>query len=385
MANWLKDFWHSIWRIGWPKDDREATKAMLGSLVLHIHAPKVRPGALKFRATWLLGLISVVLTALLIASGVYLMFYYVPHPDAAFRSMKDLYFVVPYGIVLRNLHRWGAHAMVVFVTLHMARVFLSGGYKAPRQANWLAGTWLWVLTMALSFTGYLLPWDQLAFWAVTVGANMAGAVPWLGRPLRLLILGDTSVGEAALLRFYVLHCVVLPLILVLLVAFHLFRVRKDGGLVTTEHDPAAEHLSGHASASRIPAWPHLVYREFIVTIAFSAILLAISILFNAPLEPEADPTRTPNPAKAPWYFLGIQELAHWSAFWGGVFIPGAVVLGFSLLPYLDRHKHGQGRYFAKERRVACWLYLALMAFFAITITIGTWFRGPAWQLMWWPQ
>lgn len=384
MSAWLRQVWQSLWRIGWPKDDRQATKAMLQSLVLHVHAPKIRPATLRFAATWTLGLLGAVLTALLTATGVYLMFYYVPHPDAAFRSMKDLYFAVPFGVVTRNLHRWGAHAMVVVVTLHMARVFLAGGYKAPRQANWLAGTWLWVLTMALSFTGYLLPWDQLAFWAVTVGANMAGAIPWLGGAVRTLILGDGSVGEAALLRFYVLHCVVLPLLLGGLLAFHLFRVRKDGGLVVSEFATASQKDAG-LPPKMLPAWPHLVYRELVVAIACTALLLALSLAFDAPLEPEADPTRTPNPAKAPWYFLGIQELAHWSAFWGGVAIPAAVVVGLSLWPYLDTAPVGQGRYMAKERRAACWAFLALMGFFVATTVVGTYFRGPAWRLMWWPQ
>jgi len=383
MRAFLQRLWTSLWRIGWPKDDREATRAMVASIALHVHSPKVRPGSLRFRATWALGLVSLVLAALLTATGVYLMFYYIPHPDAAWRTMKDLAFVVPFGPVTRNLHRWAAHAMVVIVTLHMARVFLSGGYKAPREANWVAGVGLWVLTMALSFTGYLLPWDQLAYWAVTVGANMAGAVPGIGGFIKSLLLGDHSVGEPALLRFYVLHCVLLPLLMALIVGFHLFRVRKDGGLVTTEHDPTSDR-SLVQGPRLVPAWPHLVYRELIVTILATAVMMALALAFDAPLEPQADPTRTPNPAKAPWYFLGIQELAHWSAFWGGVALPGAVVIGLSLVPYLDRGQVALGRYMPRERRLACWLFLLLMTFFAVTTIIGTYFRGPAWKLMWYP-
>ena len=381
MRKLLKDIHASIFRVGWPENERAATKAMVSSITLHIHPPKVRPAALKFRATWALGIISLVLAGLLTATGIFLMFYYYPHPDVAWRSMKDLAFVVPFGVVTRNLHRWGAHAMVAIVTLHMLRVFLAGGYKPPREANWVAGVGLWVLTLALSFTGYLLPWDQLAYWAVTVGANMAGAIPWLGKPLRVLLLGDLTVGEAALLRFYVLHCVLLPLLLFGIVGFHLFRVRKDGGLVVAEHDPATLHAK---AGFRLPSWPHLVYREFIVGLLTTAALLALSLYANAPLEPLADPSRTPNPAKAPWYFLGIQELAHWSAFWGGVFVPALTVGVLCALPYFDRHLHGVGRYFPRERRVASWLFLAFAAFFAVVTVIGTLFRGPAWALMWWP-
>jgi len=372
----------SIFRVGWPKDDRAAVRAMVSSITLHVHPPKVRPASLKFRASWALGVVSVVLAGLLTLTGIYLMFYYFPHPDVAWRSMKDLAFVVPFGIVTRNLHRWGAHAMVAIVTLHMLRVFLAGGYKPPREANWVAGVGLWVLTLALSFTGYLLPWDQLAFWAVTVGANMAGAIPWLGQPLRVLLLGDATVGEAALLRFYVLHCVVLPVFLFGLVGFHLFRVRKDGGLVMAEHDAASDrHKPGH---HLLPAWPHLVYREFIVGLATTAVLLLLSLVANAPLEPLADPSRTPNPAKAPWYFLGIQELAHWSAFWGGVFVPALAVAVLCAVPYLDRHPDGVGRYFARQRRWACSIFVVVMTFFVAVTVVGTLFRGPAWALMWWP-
>ncbi|MFZ4579788.1 MAG: cytochrome b [Myxococcota bacterium] len=383
----MRELWarvrNSVFRVGWPDDERSAVKVMVSSIALHIHAPKIRPASLKFRATWALGLASAVLTGMLFVSGIYLMFYYFPHPDAAYRSMKDLAFVVPFGRITRNLHRWGAHAMVALVTLHMVRVYLSGGYKTPREANWVAGVGLWVLTLGLSFTGYLLPWDQLAFWAVTVGANMVRAVPLLGDHVALLLLGDQSVGESALLRFYVLHCVVLPGILAMLLGFHLFRVRKDGGLVTSEHDPASD--KGHAGPKLIPAWPHLVYREVAVGLFVIALLLAVSLWLDAPLEPHADPARTPNPAKAPWYFLGIQELAHYSAFWGGVFVPAAAIGILVVLPYFDRHTHGLGRYFPRERWLATTAFLGLLLAFSAVTVVGTLFRGPGWVFTWWPN
>lgn len=372
----------SFWRIGWPRDERAALRALLQSLVLHVHAPKVRPSALTFRATWGLGFVSLILLGALTATGVYLMFYYSPHPSAAYRSMKDIDFVLPFGLLTRNVHRWAAHAMVFLVTLHMVRVFLSGGYKAPREANWVVGVLAWVSTLALSFTGYLLPWDQLAFWAVTVGANMVAAVPGIGPDLRVLLLGDAAVGEPALLRFYVLHCVVLPVVILGLVSFHVFRVRKDGGLVTTEHAPA---LPDGSRPRMVPAWPHLLYREVVLTLVTVVVLLAVSLWVDAPLEPEADPARTPNPAKAPWYFLGVQELAHYSAFWGGVFVPAALVLGLCALPYFDRGTAGLGRYFPRERWLACTLFSATMVFLAVVTLIGTLFRGPGWAFGWyWP-
>lgn len=391
MKKLLANVYASVFRVGWPRDERAALKAMVSSIVLHVHAPKVRPATLRFRATWAMGLVSMVLLLMLTGTGVYLMFYYIPHPDVAFRSMKDLAFVVPFGKVTRNLHRWAAHAMVAIVTVHMLRVFLTGGYKPPREANWVAGVFLWVLTLALSFTGYLLPWDQLAFWAVTVGTNMIGSVPVFGDSMRELVLGDGSVGEAALLRFYVLHCVFLPVVIGGLAAFHIFRVRRDGGLVTSEHAPveaAAAASEAPAPTKRegrlVPAWPHLVYRELVVTLVVTAVLAALSLWLDAPLEPEADRTRTPNPAKAPWYFLGVQELAHYSAFWGGVFIPGAMVVGLCLLPYLDRAPVGLGLTFPRERLRACLLFCAMLAFMGVFTVVGTYFRGPGWAFMYWP-
>lgn len=374
----------SIFRVGWPEDDRKALLAMRSSFLLHIHAPKVRPASLTAKATYGLGLLSALLFAALVFTGVYLMFYYIPHPDAAYRSMKDLAFVVPFGVVTRNMHRWAAHAMVTLVLLHMVRVFLTGGYRAPREANWAAGVVLLLLTLALSFTGYLLPWDQLAYWAVTVGSRMVASVPLIGEPTSTLLLGDHHVGEAALLRFYVLHCVLLPLGLTGLLAFHIYRVRRDGGLVTSENAPPP------ATGPRLlPAWPHLIYREVAVALWMAAALLAFSLVAMAPLEPMADPTRTPNPAKAPWYFLGIQELAHYSAFWGGVFVPGVVVVAALLYPYLTpaadpAQPAGLGQYWPRERRLSNSIFLLIFLFFAAATVLGTFFRGPAWALQWSP-
>jgi quinol-cytochrome oxidoreductase complex cytochrome b subunit len=182
-------------------------------------------------------------------TGVLLMFYYRPTLEHAYNDILSLRDVATLGI-LRELHRWGAHAMVISIWLHMYRVFLTGSYKPPREFNWGVGVILLVLTLLLSFTGYLLPWDQLAIWAITVGSNMARATPLLGHEgpgakfltiggvelihsgsdARFLLLGGRFVGETALLRFYVLHCVAIPLAVGLLIAVHFWRVRKDGGI-----------------------------------------------------------------------------------------------------------------------------------------------------------
>jgi quinol-cytochrome oxidoreductase complex cytochrome b subunit len=220
----------SVFRQGLPTTDQERSAAVFGNLFLHVHPVKVHEDTLRFGTTLGLGLISFYLFLILLGSGVLLMFYYVPSTDLAYQSMKDIEFAVSFGMVLRNVHRWAAHGMVIAVFLHMWRVFATGAYKAPREFNWVIGICLLALTLLLSFTGYLLPWDQLAFWAITVGTSIVSYVPGVGEDLRYLVLGGNAVGQSALLRFYVLHCVVLPLFMGVLIGIHFWRIRMDGGL-----------------------------------------------------------------------------------------------------------------------------------------------------------
>ncbi|MDD2733838.1 MAG: cytochrome b N-terminal domain-containing protein [Desulfuromonadaceae bacterium] len=220
----------SVFRREGGTPEQEQAAAIFGNVFLHLHPARVHINSLRLSYTYGLGLISFFLFLLLTASGVLLMFYYTPATQLAYRNMKDLEYVVSFGIVLRNVHRWSAHAMVAFVFLHMCRVFYTGSYKAPREFNWIIGVCLLLLTLFLSFTGYLLPWDQLAFWAITVGSNIAAYTPWIGDSVRFLMLGGNEVGQMALLRFYVLHVALLPLVAVVLLAVHFWRIRKDGGL-----------------------------------------------------------------------------------------------------------------------------------------------------------
>jgi quinol-cytochrome oxidoreductase complex cytochrome b subunit len=200
------------------------------NVFLHLHATKVRQRNLEFSSTFFLGAISLILFAVLTVTGIILMIYYHPSVPQAYNDMKELQFTVSNGVFLRNLHRWAAHGMVFVVWLHALRVFYHKAYKPPREFNWVVGVVLLLFTLLLSYTGYLLPWDQLALWAVSVGTNMVRAMPVLGERVRYLLLGGNVVGENALLRFYVLHCVILPLALTAGIAIHLWRVRKDGGV-----------------------------------------------------------------------------------------------------------------------------------------------------------
>src|SRR6516162_8651577 len=229
-----QSIWQSVFRNPWPSTDLERSSTSFTNFFLHIHPVKVHRNTLRPIYTLGLGLISFFLFLILVVTGVLLMFYYVPSTTQAYDRMLDLRGTVAFGTFLRNMHRWSAHGMVAIVFLHMCRVFFTGSYKKPREFNWVLGVVLFLVTLFLSFTGYLLPWDQLAFWAITVGTSIAGYAPVVGQDIRFLLLGDATVGQEALLRFYVLHVVVLPLALTLLVAIHFWRIRKDGGLAKPE-------------------------------------------------------------------------------------------------------------------------------------------------------
>ncbi|MFQ6116563.1 MAG: cytochrome b N-terminal domain-containing protein [bacterium] len=234
--------WKSVVRHGYPDTERNRSLVITSNVFLHLHPVKVRKHALKLRYTLGLGGLSFFLFVVLTVTGVLLMFYYVPSTREAYDNMKDLEFVVSYGLLLRNLHRWAAHGMVASVFLHMCRVFYTGAYKPPRQFNWVIGVVLFVLTLGLSYTGYLLPWDQLAFWGITVGTNIVSYTPLLGKTLRYLLLGGNIVGQNALIRFYTLHVIGLPLLAGIFMAVHFWRIRKDGGISGPPFEESPEEL-----------------------------------------------------------------------------------------------------------------------------------------------
>ena len=222
--------WRSLFRQPYPRDERSRAYAVMNNVFLHIHPVRVRQHAVKFAYTFCLGGLSFFLFLVLTITGVYLMFFYVPSATLAYTNILDIQSQVPFGLLTRNIHRWGAHLMVFFVFLHMMRVFYHGAYKPPREFNWVVGVVLLFLTIMLSFTGYLLPWDQIAYWAITIGTNMAGYAPLFNTPVSRILLGGIEVGQNTLLRFYVLHVMVLPLVAAIFLAVHFWRIRKDGGI-----------------------------------------------------------------------------------------------------------------------------------------------------------
>ncbi len=414
-------FRDSVVRHGRPDSDRARSQTVMHNFFLHVMPTRVHIRTLKFSTTLGLGIITLSLFVILVVTGVLLMIYYKPDVNQAYDSMWDIMYVVPTGRFMRNIHRWSAHAMVACVIIHMARVFYTSAYKKPRQFNWVAGMGLFVITLFLSFTGYLLPWDQLAYWAITIGSNIAQSPRELTNALGItqyfdiggmqkeLLLGAHYVGQEALTRFYVLHVMILPILLSGILGIHFWRIRKDGGLArpadTVPSSPpdlsARTNGTGTDSSKTwglmavvrgktpavntemtdtIPTYPNLLYAISALFMLTVAVMLILGYYFDAPLKEIANPSIPENPAKAPWYFLGLQELVSYSAFMGGVVIPAVVVIGLSLIPYLDREEEEPGRWFsgAAGKRVAWWTmaytFIVTVGMLVFTVNYG-WLRS----------
>jgi len=298
-----------------------------------IFSARVRESQLGFRVTWYLGPLTLGTFAIQILTGLLLMLYYHPSIPQGYADMKDLQFVVSSGVFLRNLHRWSAHAMVFLVFAHMAKVFYRRAFRAPKELNWVVGVCMLMLTLLLSYTGYLLPWDQLSYWGTTVGANIMSAIPVVGDKLRFVLLGGHNVNANALLRFYVLHTMILPLILILLIVVHLWRLHEDGGMYELKEQLEATAPAGLEQEKTI-SYRELLFREIIAIEVLAALLGIVALLWNAPLEQLADPLHTPNPAKAPWYFTGLQELLHYfPPLVAGILFPALLLIALIVVPF----------------------------------------------------
>jgi quinol-cytochrome oxidoreductase complex cytochrome b subunit len=222
--------WRSLFRQPYPTTSRTRALAVMNNVFLHLHPVRVKRHAVRYTYTFCLGGISFFLFLALTVTGLYLMFFYVPSVTRAYQDIQAIEVAVAFGSFTRNMHRWAAHLMVLTVFLHMIRVFYHGAYKPPREFNWVVGVVLLFCTLWLSFTGYLLPWDQIAFWAITVGTQMAQYAPLLGPETGFFLLGGIQVGGDTLLRFYVMHVIAFPLITAIFLIVHFWRIRKDGGI-----------------------------------------------------------------------------------------------------------------------------------------------------------
>jgi len=355
--------------------------------IARIMADRVLESQLGFRKTWYLGALTLGTFTIQICTGLLLMLYYHPSIPQGYADMKDLEFVISSGTLLRSLHRWSAHAMVFLIFVHMAKVFYRAAYRPPRELNWVLGVCLLMLTLLLSYTGYLLPWDQLSYWGTTVGANIISSVPWLGPKLRFYILGGHSVNANALLRFYVLHTMTLPLGLIALLCVHLWRLHKDGGMYEidgqgrpvlrgkTKEENRAE--AARLASEKTISYQELLFREITAIEALAVVLFTIGLIYAAPLEQLANPMHTPNPAKAPWYFTGLQELLHYfPPFVAGIILPGLIVSGLFFIPFspvFDNVKTREAIDWLR-RHAARWLTgaLLILAISALMIRVHAW-------------
>ena len=321
-----------------PVTDGDRARTVVGTFVLHLRPVRVPAATIRFTHTFGLGGMSLVLLGLLVVTGSLLMLGYTPVPGEAYASIERLESQVLFGAFVRSVHHWSANLLVLVAGLHMLRVFFTGGFLDGRALNWVVGLVLLAAIAASSFTGYLLPWDQLAYWAVTIVTGMAGYVPLAGGALAELLRGGAEIGPGTLGTYYALHTQWLPALLLAGALFHFWRVRKAGGVVV----PPDAVRDERGKPEQVLFLPHLLWRETAVALLLLAVVSLFSALVRAPLGLPANPGLSPNPAKAPWYFLGFQELLV--------------------------HLHP--------------LFAFLATGFAVLTVTGIWFRGAGMRLVW---
>lgn len=318
------------------------------SLIIHMRPDRLPARALRFTHTFGLGGIALVLFGLLVFTGVLMMFVYDPSPERAWQSIDSFERHTLFGGLVRGVHFWSANLLLPVVLLHLARVFLTGGYQGNRKRNWHIGLGTGFFVILSGFTGYLLPWDQTAYWAITICTEMLGQVPGIGSALKSAVIGGSEIGSATTVNFYALHVAVTPFALVALLSWHFWLVRTTGGVVLPTARPS--------EAGKIVSFsPDLLIREAVVTAVVVALVLVLAAGLGAPLGDPANPGVSPNPAKAPWYFMGLQELLiHVDALFAVIVVPACVVAFLIAAPYLCREPEPAGDWFltTKGRRLA---------------------------------
>ncbi len=348
-------FFHQLFRSIFPhpfipKSGQERKRYLIKNLILHFRPATIPEKTLKFSLTWGLGGMAALLIILQFGTGLLLKFVYEPTPVGAYASILVLQNEVVFGQLIRNIHHWCANFLVLIVFLHMLRVFFTGAFHPPRQFSWIIGLWLFGLVLTANFTGYLLPYDQLAYWAVTVSTGMLEYIPFVGNPLQEIIQGGNEIGPATLSIFFAIHTAVVPVGLIILMAFHFWRIRKTGGLVI----PRASGEEIEKKPVRVPTLPHLLLREVVVALVLIAVVMMVSVSFDVPLGDSANPGLSPNPTKAPWYFAGLQELLlNLHPLFSVFIIPLVLIVTLMGIPYLKYDTNTGGIWFAsiKGRRM----------------------------------
>ena len=338
-----------------------STNKAVKNFILHLHPHKIDRRAIAFNRTFGLGGIAALLFFILFITGMMLRFVYIPSAGQAYDSILTLKNDILFGNLLRNLHYWSAMLLVVIAFLHLVRVFYSQSLFYERRKNWIYGIILMFLVVSANFTGYLLPWDQLSYWAVTIMTNLLSYIPLIGDGLADIIRDGSNVGEGTLLRFYHFHTGLLPLVMVFLMSIHFWLVRKAGGVAL----PKAENTT------KVAVHPNLTYKEAVVALCIIMALLLFSMFVDAPLLDKAKPAVSPNPSRAPWYFMGFQELLmHVHPLFSSFIIPLAVVAFFTVIPFFHYEQLNPGKWFFSEKGKRITLLSALFSFlFTFTFII----------------
>ena len=334
----------------------------------HLHPPTIPALQARLRYTLGAGGLSVFLCLILLVTGILEMFYYIPTPEHAAVSVEVITSLVPFGALIRNLHFWGAQALMIVMSIHLLRVVLTGAYAHHRKLNYLIGLGMLVLILLLDFTGYVLRWDEGIRWALIVGTNLLKTIPWVGPSLYQMVVGGPEPGLSSLERFYTWHIFVLTLGMIILGAWHIFRVRRDGGVAV----PAPHQRQDSARISRFD----LVWREVLVMLIAAVILLLVSTLFPAPIERPITQTvidigASAHNARAPWFFLWVQQLLKLGdPFFWGVAAPVVLLILLAVLPYVlpQAHVNEFGRWFPRGNRLAQ-IMIVIVTLVLILLTI----------------
>ena len=330
----------SIWPL--PTTDRERALATRGTFLLHLRPIRVSRRAMRWTHTLGLGGSSLVLWLALASTGILMLLVYQPVPDVAYDSVRTLTGAVRFGPLVRGVHYWSANLLVVIVVAHVLRVVLTGGYHRPRRLNWVVGACLLAGVLGAAFTGYLLPWDQRAYWAVTIATGMLAYVPFVGEALQHVVRGGAEIGAETLLAFYTYHTTVLPVLFVGGMGFHFWRVRKAGGVI--EPPPGDPGITDD-DPDHVLFFPDLLIRELSQALVVLAIVVVLGALVGAPIGDRANPGMSPNPAKAPWYFMGFQELLiHLHPVFAVLIVPLVTFGAFVALPWLVDDDGPAGRW-----------------------------------------
>jgi quinol-cytochrome oxidoreductase complex cytochrome b subunit len=310
-------------------EERLHTRSLFAAL-LHVRVPRTA-------RTFYFGGITLFLFGVQVVTGTLLALYYKATPDGAYESVRFITTDVSFGWLIRSIHHWAANLMIVFLVLHLLRIFVQGAFKYPRELTWLVGVGLLILTMAFGFTGYLLPWDQKAFWATTVGTEIGGSMPFVGDQLLLLLRGGADVGEATLTRFFGIHVLVLPLLVGLLTVLHLTFVHQTGLADPTKPERRGRRPAAAEDEDRtLPFFPNYILDEVIAWYALLAFLVIIATLLPVGLEEQADPLLTPEHIKPEWYFLGVYELLKHVPYLVGILVLPLGILVLAIWPFIER-------------------------------------------------